>query len=872
MSQCQINADFNDFQTNGMSSTIVWQPSSANNVVCYSSDWQPSFFVNQDSLLNVRITGEIYIDESTGDDDFIGFVFGYKSPIIGTPANENRFYLFDWKKTGQHAPEEYGGFLAKEGFTLSYANGIIPSDPINTYRHFWGHEEGEHFNVVEENYGNDLGWEFNTSYFFELIYTHKNIIIRINGEEIFNVDGCFPSGLFGLYTFNQNGTEFSNVNIEQVYDIQFSTDEDDYCEEIPINFSFIDTACSSIPSSLTAYEWSFGDGSSPDYDMMASHSFYDPGPYDVELRITNTNACIDTISKFIFIEPKPQIQQHPQDQTCIVGDQVRFSINADYAESYQWYYQTTSMDYWSRVQNNGYFSGSNTSELTIYNVRPNFDEMKLRCVVNGKCFNLVTSQEGQVLIYDIPVRAYFNPVDDELCTYDSTILVLTIQEPYQIDKANIRLLYDDSAFDFADYTTYLQNMIVNVESDSNYINLDINVINPINLDEAIFASFDFNSISEDSGLADFSWDTENTWFIDENKDTILQYLYNSQIQLNEPLSTNYEDTVNICRGDELSLEEEQYLHINWNTGENTNSIIPQNEGIYAIELIDINHCQSIDSFYVQLDDQPIKPFAINLSEDYFCSFDDSIKFSIEGGEGNCLKYSFNDTVILDSLTLNKNYTTINPGSSFDISASWMNLCGESASLSKFVDIRPEAVPGLDLISDHEGLELGDRVTIDAEITDGGEWPHLLWYIDNKLVQMGSKTFFSTNELRKTQELNVILNSNASCILGSSIVSNRMILELNSNDEYYIPTVVTPNGDGVDDAFRVFFKRDNVERFYLSIYDLRGRLLYSTKEINNEWNGSETLYSGGIQILTYFITYKTLESAEKNISGKFLLKK
>lgn len=875
MSQCQINANFFDFQANGMSSTILWQNESSDSVICYSSDWQPSFYVNQNSLLNVRITGEMYVDQTNGDDDFIGFVFGYNAPTIGTATNDNHYYLFDWKKVGQHAPDEYGGSLANEGFSICYADGIIPADPVNTYQYFWGHQTGEHFFPIAEKYGNNLGWEYNTVNHFELIYTYNKIIIRINGEEIFDVDGCFPAGLFGLYTLNQNGATFSNITIEQMYNINYSTDQEDYCEEIPIQFGFLDTTCAAPPASLAEYEWDFGDGSSPEYNLLPNHVFFDPGSYDVELRVTNTEGCTDTISKFIFIEPKPQIEQQPQDQNCYVGDQVKFNVSVNYVDSYKWFYKSRDMNFWRKVKNNGYFSGANTSELTVYNVRPNFDSMQVRCQVNGKCYNLVTSQEARILISDTPVRAYLEPIDDHICTYDSTIVLLTLQEPYQIDKANIRFLYHPEDFEFTNYTTYLQNMSVELEADSNFIDFMINVTDPANLNEVIFASLNFKSIGEQTKLSEFTWDLDHTWFIDENQDTILKYLYNSNIQLNQPLNSGLKDSIQLCSGDELSLNNEQYIDIQWNTGETSSHIVPQNDGYYQVSLMDINHCQSSESFYVDLEKQPIKPLSVQLQNDYYCSFDDSVSFEVLGGSGNVLNIQYGDFMLMDSLEIAPHapeYIIKNPGSDFVISASWLNLCGQSDKVEKDVQVMPEAIPDIHLYSDIEYPKLGDRIHIFANISDEGTSPNLKWFIDDQLVQMGSDTIYITDKLSKHQEFKVILHSNAQCVLGPTSVTDQLYLELVSNNEYYIPNVVTPDGDGVNDSFKVHFNDVDLDYFHLQIFDLRGRLIFSTDDLYEDWNGSGTLPDGGMEMLTYYIRYKYPNSTQKSLSGKFLLKK
>lgn len=52
---------------------------------------------------------------------------------------------------------------------------------------------------------------------------------------------------------------------------------------------------------------------------------------------------------------------------------------------------------------------------------------------------------------------------------------------------------------------------------------------------------------------------------------------------------------------------------------------------------------------------------------------------------------------------------------------------------------------------------------------------------------------------------------------------------------YVPTAFTPNGDGLNDYFSSF--GEFVERFRLDIYDRWGKLLYSSTDVNQGWDGN-----------------------------------
>ncbi len=854
-----------------MSSTIQWNPIDSYNVVCSSSDWQPSFFVNNDSLLNVKITGNLFIPSSTNDDDFVGFVFGYKSPTIGTGSNDNHFYLVDWKKVAQHAPTEFGGFMAYEGFNLSYANGIIPSDPVNTYRHFWGHESSDNFVVLDSYYGNNLGWEYNRTYDFTLIYTFNKIQFSIDDELIFDVSGCFPSGLFGLYSLNQNGARFSNIEVQQCYGFEIGQDNETICEERPVSFGFLDSTCLQMPSSLLDFEWSFGDGSQNSTELFPEHIFLDAGTYQIDLFVTNSEGCIDTISKVIEVNPKPIIKQQPVDVQCYVGDHALFEIEADYAKEYQWYFQSREMNYWSRLYNNGTFSGVQTSVLQVYNIRPNFDEMKFRCVVNGECNNLVTSAYGQILITDIPVRATLAVIDKELCTSDSTTLVINLKEPFLIKSANLRILYDTNTFEITNFSTYFQNIEFDVDIVSDYINVALNVLNPVNIDEAIITSIKMKSVGANSCSHQFVWDTLNTYFIEETGDTILQILNPDFIQVNEPYKPDIADSTVVCIGESVGIEDSFLESILWSNGSTGSSTLYLEEGNYWVSVIDTNTCASSKSFYFKPEVLPVAAESIVVDRDFYCAFHDTIQFRIVGGSGSQLHWSYFDKVLLDTLP-NQVFQMANPGNSFTIITYWSNLCGTSDTIIKDVQVFRESFPKIKVEALADEIYKGDLVDFVITPSDQGENPHYVWILEDELLKMGADTAMSTMISKDNQQLKVILYSDARCVSGSTSAMDSLLIKLMPTHDYYIPTLVTPNNDGNNDSFKVELGDNEVVNFQLFIFDITGREVFKSNNYLDEWNGDNLPNQQGIKMFTYYLVYKLENQSEKTVSGKFIMNK
>jgi len=72
-------------------------------------------------------------------------------------------------------------------------------------------------------------------------------------------------------------------------------------------------------------------------------------------------------------------------------------------------------------------------------------------------------------------------------------------------------------------------------------------------------------------------------------------------------------------------------------------------------------------------------------------------------------------------------------------------------------------------------------------------------------------------------------------------------------EIFVPNVFTPNGDGINDLFKIEYSGD--ETFFLSIYDRWGVKQYETRNAQSWWNGSD-LNGNSVESGVYFWMLKT----------------
>lgn len=206
----EIPIDLNTWSQAGVPSNGNWTVADDGESVFQSINGNPTFFVSPDQLFNTTIRGSFGV-ETPGDDDYIGFVFGLNSPNMDSDPNDMDYWLFDWKQRNQGR--------ASEGFSLNRVDGNI----TDYDGPFWDHQNTDDFTVMETMFGDDLGWQDNVSYDFELLFQVDRIKIDImggdgvfaNGMTVFDVSGTFQSGQFGFYNYSQSGVRYMGFTEEE---------------------------------------------------------------------------------------------------------------------------------------------------------------------------------------------------------------------------------------------------------------------------------------------------------------------------------------------------------------------------------------------------------------------------------------------------------------------------------------------------------------------------------------------------------------------------------------------------------------------------------------------------------------------------------
>ncbi|RKD30898.1 Ig-like domain-containing protein [Lacrimispora algidixylanolytica] len=179
-----------------------WKIDSSGTSVTQTINGRPAALIGNVECSNAKIEGSFSVDP-TGDDDYIGFVFGYKD--IG------HYYLFDWKQKKQVVSDKG---TAEQGMSVKLVN---TGETIKETDLWSTTSSGK---KVKTLYHNGISYQYKTVYNFELNFSGEgsiNIVIKQGDKVLDNIaidDSTYASGKFGFYNFSQDMVTYKGFTTE----------------------------------------------------------------------------------------------------------------------------------------------------------------------------------------------------------------------------------------------------------------------------------------------------------------------------------------------------------------------------------------------------------------------------------------------------------------------------------------------------------------------------------------------------------------------------------------------------------------------------------------------------------------------------------
>ena len=188
-----------------------WTLEAGNNGVKQSLNSSPTAFHNNENSQGNALSGTIEV-QTTGDDDFVGFVLGYTHGDINGANTDQDYLLIDWKQGTQ------AGWGA--GMSISRVTGDIHASGVDTSSNAWQHEGAVDFltrsNTGTQQYAN-VGWLNNTEYAFDIEFSATRVKVSVGGVLEFDILAAdfggtpFSDGSFGFYNFSQPNVRYAGI-------------------------------------------------------------------------------------------------------------------------------------------------------------------------------------------------------------------------------------------------------------------------------------------------------------------------------------------------------------------------------------------------------------------------------------------------------------------------------------------------------------------------------------------------------------------------------------------------------------------------------------------------------------------------------------
>ncbi|HKK29033.1 MAG TPA: PEP-CTERM sorting domain-containing protein [Alphaproteobacteria bacterium] len=190
---------------NWSSGAGTWNLQSDDTEVKQTVNGDPTVFLSDQSAIGTDIEGTIEV-QTSGDDDYVGFVLGFNSGDWSNPDAD--FLLIDWKRLDQAFSFDGTTTSAEEGLAVSQIQGAVNRDEL------WGHQDlaGTDGSVTELARGaelGDTGWTAFASNVFRFVFTNSKLQVFVDDELEIDISGQFGAGNLGFYNFSQANVLYS---------------------------------------------------------------------------------------------------------------------------------------------------------------------------------------------------------------------------------------------------------------------------------------------------------------------------------------------------------------------------------------------------------------------------------------------------------------------------------------------------------------------------------------------------------------------------------------------------------------------------------------------------------------------------------------
>ncbi len=265
-------------------------------------------------------------------------------------------------------------------------------------------------------------------------------------------------------------------------------------------------------------------------------------------------------------------------------------------------------------------------------------------------------------------------------------------------------------------------------------------------------------------------------------------------------------------------------------------------GTHTLEFKSFDDCSKNIILEIEVTDTPEISF---IADDILSCLPAQISFvNTSFNKGLSVNWDFGDGMASDQLNVVHGY--IKSGS-YDVQLTVMysDYCNVSLLKPSLIKVLESPTAGFDYLPKNP-----DVLSPLIQFTDYSSSDVILWNWDFGYgFKSSEKNPKHTFDLSGTYLISLEVVNNDGC----RDTLNR-IISVNPNIKFYIPNVFSPNGDGINDKFQVYYS-ELPAVFKISIFNRWGSLVYESNSIDEIWDGTVNGKKSDNGVYVYKIEYE-----------------